>query len=119
MELGDGSEKKSQKTSPHISRFSAMIPTLNTLNYSNHALKRQQQRNIPPIIVKWLFDFGTSIRHQGAEVLYFDHQSIRNLKKYTGKAFYNKIREFTNSYAVVSDDGTIITLGRKFKHFRK
>jgi len=94
-------------------------PFFKNLNFSAHALKRQQQRNIPPVIVKWLFDFGASVRHQGAEVLYFDHQSEKNLKRYTGKAFFNKIKEFTDSYAVVSDDGTIITLGRKFKHYRK
>jgi len=55
------------------------------IQMTKHAAARQQQRGIPPLIMEWLADYGTTCHdHHGAEILYFDKQSRKALARSVG-----------------------------------
>ncbi len=84
------------------------------MNANTHAAIRSQQRGIPPIVVDLLLEFGQREHdHHGAEILFFDRRSKKQIEAYTGGLF-SKINEHLDSYAVVAD-GKIITVGTRFK----
>lgn len=87
-------------------------------SYTKHGSARAQQRGIPPIIVSWLQDYGRVTRHMGADVYYFDKKSRKALKSDIGTLAYKRIADLLDAYAVVSDDGQIITAARRYKHLK-
>ena len=79
---------------------------------SKHANARFQQRSIPPFMVELLEKFGTSKRGIGCEKLYFDKNGRKKIKAYVGgDRFLKSIEKWLRVYLVVSDDGSIITVG--------
>jgi hypothetical protein len=87
---------------------------------SKHAERRMQQRGIPPLVVRWLIEFG-QIRydHRGGIVYYFDKRSRRNLEREFGTKVVARLSEFLNAYVVSSThDETIITVGHRYRCFR-
>ena len=94
---------------------------------SHHAEARMRQRAIPPIIVAWILDYGRDMRHHGASV-YFLNREARNklkrearnkLKRDIGAKPYAQIENRLDPYVVVSDDGTIVTVGRRYKRLKR
>ena len=88
--------------------------------YTRHASVRSQQRNIPPMIVEWLQQYGKEVHdHKGAMIYYFDKSSIRELEKTQGKAIVKKLESHMRTYIVVScDTHSLITVGHNFTHKR-
>lgn len=83
---------------------------------SEHASARAQQRSIPPLIIDWLIEYGSSSRDKrGAEVRYFDHAARRTLSRNFGHQIVDRLGPLMDAYVVVSTAGTIITLGHRFK----
>lgn len=83
---------------------------------TRHASKRAQQRGLPPLIQNWLDTYGARARSSGgAEVLYFDKCSRRHLARDVGSQVVDRLRPFLDAYMVVANDGTVITLGWRFK----
>ena len=81
---------------------------------SMHADVRCQQRGIPPLVVDLLLQFGRREHdHAGAEIVYFDRRSKKNIESYTG-GLISKLNEHLDSYAVVAD-GLIVTVGTRHK----
>ena len=77
---------------------------------------RQQQRGIPPLIMEWLSQYGACRHdHRGAEILYFDKQSRKALARDVGEEIVSRLSALLDTYAVVSDAGTVITVGHRFK----
>lgn len=86
---------------------------------TKHAAVRQQQRGIPPLIMEWLASYGTaSYDHHGAEILYFDKHSRKALAKDVGDEVVSRLGSLLDTYAVVSGDGTVITVGHRFKRVK-
>ncbi len=89
------------------------------IQITKHAAVRQQQRGIPPLIMEWLTSYGTSCHdHHGAEILYFDKQSRKALAKVVGDEVINRLAGLLDTYAVVSGEGAIITVGHRFKRIK-
>lgn len=87
-----------------------------THQMTRHATARAQQRGLPPLIVDWLDTYGARAQdRRGAAILYFDKASRRNLERDVGSQVVDRLRPLLDAYLVMADDGTVITLGWRFK----
>ena len=82
---------------------------------TNHANKRMQQRSIPKAVVEWLLDFGARERSGASEIVYFDKKSKKELSRELGPQIVKSIARFLDVYAVISDDGYLVTTGYRYK----
>ena len=87
-------------------------------NFSYHAQIRKQQRAVPQIIVEWLQDYGCVTRKEGADVYYLDKKSRRKLKKDIGSVPYRRMEDLLDAYVVIADDGSIVTVGWRYKRLK-
>jgi hypothetical protein len=93
---------------------------MNGLNYSEHARSRIQQRASPPLIVDLLIQFGSSSQCGGAERLMFDKKALKRLRHHLGGERGLKVVErWLNVYAIIGDNGSIVTTAHKCTHFRR
>ena len=86
---------------------------------SHHAEARMRQRAIPSIIVAWILDYGRDMRHHGASVYFLNRETRNKLKRDMGAKLYTQIGNRLDAYVVVSDDGTIVTVGRRYKRLKR
>jgi hypothetical protein len=82
---------------------------------STHARSRMQQRSIPEAAVQLLLDYGTVRRSCGADRYFFDHASRQRALKQHALRGKEKL---LNTYAVVADDGQIITVAWRTERWR-
>lgn len=81
---------------------------------THHARARSQQRSIPPVILDFLAAYGSSLRCGGAEYLVFDKSARKRLKRQLGGGrSLRPLEPWLSTYAVVSDEGVIITVGHR------
>jgi len=93
---------------------------MNELVFSKHAQIRLQQRAIPPVVLTLLMEFGSSFRCGGAERLMFDKQAVKRLRQHLGgKRGLKDVERWFNVYAVVGDNGNVVTAARKCAHFHR
>lgn len=78
---------------------------------TQHAAARLQQRAIPVLALDLLWEFGSTARSRGADNLFFDRAARQRLARTLGHEGLRRIHKLTNAYAVVADDGTVITAG--------
>lgn len=84
---------------------------------TKHADGRMQQRAIPPLIINWLFEYGREEHdHRGAVIHYFDKRSIKKLQRDHGRRPIDRLTQYLDAYLVESD-GTVLTVGHRFKRF--
>ena len=88
--------------------------------FSKHAMHRNQQRCIPPIVHDWLTRYGTEqYDGHGRCLVFFTKPGIRKMEIELGKHFVQENKKYLNVYRVESSrNGTIITCGRKTKRFK-
>ena len=91
------------------------------MSLSRHAQIRAQQRAIPPLIEQWLDAYGEEdYDGHGACRLFFSKASIRRMERDFGCAPVRKMSEWLNAYKVEdSQSGQIITIGRRYRHWRR
>lgn len=88
------------------------------LALTRHAERRLQGRAIRPEVIDLLLDFGTSsLGHHGAEIVFFDKASRDRLRR-AEPASYRRYERGLNAYAVVSDNGALITAGWRRRGLR-
>ena len=93
---------------------------MNELNYSEHARERIQQRAIPPLIIDLLMQFGSSSRCGGAERLMFDKRALKRLRHHLGgERGLKVVARWLNVYAIIADNGSVVTTAHKCAHFRR
>lgn len=85
---------------------------------TQHAKARSQQRNVPAFVIDVIMDYGQCKRKHGADVYFLDKKSRKSIRKALGRQVFNRLSVFWNSYAVVSDDGPIITVGKRTKRMK-
>jgi len=86
--------------------------------YTHHAIARAQQRAVPPLVVNWLLDYGRARRHNGADVYFFDRRSRRRLEREVGGVALRRLDDLLDAYAVVADDGHVVTVGRRYRRLK-
>jgi hypothetical protein len=86
---------------------------------SRHALARMQQRGIPPVAVEHVLRYGRE-RHDrhGAVVLYLDKSARERLKR-CGEAREQEIERIRAVYVVLSTDGTVATVGHRYRRLHR
>ena len=85
-----------------------------------HARARMQQRGIRSDALEALLDFG-SARHlhsKGRELVFFDKKAKRRLTK-ASLAAAREAERLERTYAILASDGTVITVGHRFRRVRK
>lgn len=81
-----------------------------------HAATRVQQRALPPLVLDWLHTYGHEHHDgRGATVLFFNKTARRRLERGVGREPVRRMKQWLNAYAVVSDDGQVVTAGHRFK----
>lgn len=89
-------------------------------NATRHAIERMRQRGISEEVLDCLLAWGTEIHdHRGATVLYFDKAAKRRLERSTGVWQYKRIESKLSAYAVVNEDGAVITVGHRVKRINR
>ena len=87
---------------------------------TSHAATRIAQRGIPPLVLDLLCQFGASERCNNAEKLFFNKKSRQHLKRYLGGERTLKLIEpWLNTYAVLGDDGQVVTAGQRQKRINR
>lgn len=78
-----------------------------------------QQRSIPPFVVDLLEICGSERRIRGADRLIFDKAARKRVKRYLGgERGLKMIEQWLSVYAVVGDDGQIVTAAHALKRRR-
>lgn len=84
-----------------------------------HARARMQQRGISPAALDALLDFGRTTRAgRGRELVFFDREARERLAHANALAAGEATR-VCNSYAIVASDGTVITVGHRFRRVQR
>ena len=87
---------------------------------SIHAQERIQQRAIPPLVVELLEEFGSPERCGRADRLVFDKAARRRLSRHLGgERSLRMIEPWLHVYAVVADDGQLITVAHRQRRQRR
>jgi len=87
---------------------------------SAHSRSRSQQRAIPRLAVDLLLDYGCRVRSRGADVVFFDKPALKRLRRALGgNRGLQIVERWLNSYAVVADDGLLITVGHRTCRVRR
>lgn len=87
---------------------------------TRHASLRCRQRGIEPLTLELLARFGTEVHDgRGATVQYFDKASRRRMARALGHRAVARLAEWTGAFAVVSNDGAVITTGHRTQRMRR
>jgi len=86
---------------------------------SRHCEIRCKQRGIPRLVIDWLIGYGNVARRKRADVYFLDKNSRKKLMNDVGKIAYNRMNDLLDSYLVLSDDGTVITIGKRYKKIKR
>lgn len=87
---------------------------------TQHARVRMQQRGVPPVIVEWLLEYGATVYEgRGAHVRYFDKHARQRIRREKGDLVLRRLHELFDSYAVVADDGAIVTVGHRYRRMKR
>ena len=80
-----------------------------------HARVRMQQRGIRAAMLDALLDFGSEIHVAGGrDLVFFDKRARARLAK-TGLVSGAQADRLCKSYAVLSSDGIVITVGHRYR----
>lgn len=85
-----------------------------------HARARMQQRGIRSDALEALLAFGSErhLRGKGRELVFFDKKAKRRLAKAEPDAA-REAERFIRTYAILGSDGTVVTVGHRFRRVRK
>ena len=90
---------------------------MNDASFTAHAARRLQQRAIPPHVVDLLELCGSIERCGQADKLFFDKAAKRRLTRHLGgKRGLKLIEPWLSVYAVIGDNGKIVTVGHRYHH---
>jgi DNA-binding TFAR19-related protein (PDSD5 family) len=80
-----------------------------------HARARMQQRGIRPEMLEALLDYGREVHVAGGrDLVYFDKRARARLAK-AGLVRDAQAERLCKSYAVLSSDGLVITVGHRYR----
>ena len=91
---------------------------IHDLSLTSHAAARMQQRGIRAQALEALLDFGRErhIHFRGREIVYFDKKARARLARSRAVAPAKAGAErFSRTYAILGSDGTVITVGHRFR----
>lgn len=85
------------------------------MHMTRHAVARQKEQAIPPLIIDWLCEYGCrSTGMNGTTVIYFDKESKRSLCSQAGQGVIRRLDDLLDAYLVMNEE-KIISVGHHFK----
>jgi hypothetical protein len=86
---------------------------------SPHAQARMQQRAVSAEALERLLDFG-SVKHlaRDNDIVFFDKKTKKRLAK-TDKALAREADRLVRTYAVLGENGIVITVGHRYRQVRR
>ena len=82
---------------------------------TSHARTRMQQRGIRPEMVEALLDYGREVHVAGGrDLVFFDKRARARLAK-AGLVRDAQTDRLCKSYAVLSSDGLVLTVGHRYR----
>ena len=86
---------------------------------SQHAATRMQQRGIPAAALECLLEYGRLQHdHRGGAIVFFDKAARRRLARDLKKDSLPREKHL-DAYAVIATDGTVTTVGHRYKRIRR
>ncbi|MHA3793041.1 hypothetical protein [Sphingomonas sp. YL-JM2C] len=85
---------------------------------SHHARSRSQQRSIRPEAIDAILAFGASRRRGGADVYFLDRDARTRAERELGADRYRRLGKLLDSYVVMGDDGTLITVAHRYHRLK-
>lgn len=86
---------------------------------SQHARARMQQRGISAATIETLLDFGREVHvDRGCDLVFFDKRARVRLAKALishDRTAAAEAERVARSYAIVGSDGTVITVGHRYR----
>jgi hypothetical protein len=82
---------------------------------SRHARARMQQRGISAATIEALLDFGREVHVDGGRDLVFFDKRARARLTQANPAAAAEAERIARSYAIVGSDGTVITVGHRYR----
>lgn len=80
-------------------------------SFTTHAGRRLQQRAIPAFVVELLERYGSERRCGQADRLFFDKAAKKRLRQHLGgKRGLQMIERWMGVYAVIGDNGRVVTV---------
>jgi hypothetical protein len=103
-----------------LGRFNKFsITTGEVVMLTQHAKVRMQQRSIPPLAVEIFERFASTMRRDGAEVLYFDKAARKRVAKaFGGHRGCRAVEKWLDAY-VVNDNGVVITVAHRTRRLKR
>ena len=101
-----------------IANATAAGPTAQRV--SAHARTRMQQRGIRSDVLEALLAFGSErhLRGQRCDIVFFDKKAKKRLAKGNPGAV-REAGKFIRTYAILGSDGTVVTVGHRFRRVRE
>lgn len=91
-----------------------------SLQITDHARARLQQRGIPMPVLDCLLTFGKKVHdHHGAEILFFDHQARNQIRRTYGEHDFKRLESKLDTCAVIGSDGVVLTVGQRTKRINR
>ena len=89
------------------------------INYTNHSLKRMQQRGISKKAVEHILKYGEIFYDgHGAKVFFINKKNRNLLPSEIEAKDLKKIKKQLNAYVVKGTDGSLITVGHSYRRRR-
>lgn len=89
------------------------------MQLTKHAHTRMQQRGISKFVMKLLYTYGREVeRGSHQALLYFDKRARQLIRQDIPPKYYARIEPKLNTYAIESADGSVITVGFRYKPVR-
>jgi hypothetical protein len=87
---------------------------------THHARIRMQQRGIRPDALEALLDYGRAryLHSKGREVMFFDKKARARLQN-DRPVSAREAGRHSRTYAVIGSDGTVITVGHRYRRLRR
>lgn len=85
---------------------------------TNHASARVRQRGIRRDVLQTLLSCGT-VSHRGGRVFFMDKAARALAMDEIGPERYGRISDKLNAYAVVSNDGHVVTVAKRLKRLKR
>ena len=90
-----------------------------SLHCTAHARIRMKQRCIDAAALEALLDFGRTEHQRGSSIVYLDKRARRRLRRELGDDVVKTIGKRLSTYAVISPDGAVVTVGHRFRRIRR
>jgi hypothetical protein len=88
-------------------------------SFTKHARERASQRSISDEAIELLLDYGDVQRVKGADSYFFNAPAKRRLRNDLGRDSYRRCERHLGIYAIVGDDGRIVTVAYRRHRLRR